>query len=474
MKIAQMRYAAPAATILLAAIAALLFLVLSRGPEGPMEPVPAATPTAPPVGPTQPIPAPDLEATVQTANDSATATAEAIDSGATATAEAQSNATATAPANPTPEPTATVGPTQTPPQEFGAWTQLAAMIHPRYEHKAIELADGRILVAGGRNAEGMVLEAEIYDPVTNTWSGAGVLGQGRGFLGLVELDDGRVLAIGGFDGLNSTDSSEIWDPSTNTWSDSGRLNVVRDSFAYVEMTDGRVLIFGGFTDNLAAGAADTTAEVFDPATGVWSEAGETSVPRTFTQVLNLPDGRVMVIGTGEHSGDSFGGSSRDSHVVDLFDPVTNEWTRGPDAPAEDIYKAVLLDSSTVMALGGQESYVYDIGTDSWTSDLGPGERRRDFAAGMTPDGRVAIVGGNLTSGFSVQRANDLWVFDPQSAQWFSTDAAFPFVVEPRTPVLATREGRVIVVGGRRDPLTYIEHPLALEIPGNGDMMSLVP
>ena len=71
----KVRYAAPAATIVLAAIAALLFILLvNNDADSNSSPVPAASPTVP-VGPTEQVPTPDLEATVQAANDSATATA---------------------------------------------------------------------------------------------------------------------------------------------------------------------------------------------------------------------------------------------------------------------------------------------------------------------------------------------------------------------------------------------------------------
>jgi hypothetical protein len=84
----NVKYAATASTIVLAALATLLFIMLvnSDGDEG--DPVPAANPTVP----SQPTP--DLQATVRRAGDDATATALAQ-------------------VTPTPEPTATAVPTAT-------------------------------------------------------------------------------------------------------------------------------------------------------------------------------------------------------------------------------------------------------------------------------------------------------------------------------------------------------------------------
>ena len=62
MRIRQVKYAAPAATIVLAAIAALLFILLvNDDADSGSNPVPAASPTVP-IQPTEPGRTPDLEA----------------------------------------------------------------------------------------------------------------------------------------------------------------------------------------------------------------------------------------------------------------------------------------------------------------------------------------------------------------------------------------------------------------------------
>lgn len=86
------------------------------------------------------------------------------------------------------------------------WSRIADMNFPRVNVNGILLPDGTILVIGGQqngkwNSDpGAVMQAEIYDPVTNTWSVAGSMSFPRQYHSIaVLLPDGRVLAAGGVD-----------------------------------------------------------------------------------------------------------------------------------------------------------------------------------------------------------------------------------------------------------------------------------
>ena len=52
----------------------------------------------------------------------------------------------------------------------GKWTVTGSMTSSRYQHTAILLDDGQVLVAGGYNASSSSLtSAEIYNPSSGTW-----------------------------------------------------------------------------------------------------------------------------------------------------------------------------------------------------------------------------------------------------------------------------------------------------------------
>jgi hypothetical protein len=87
-----------------------------------------------------------------------------------------------------------------------SWVRTADMHYPRTNVNAVLLPDGTILAVGGqRNGKWNpdhqpVLEAEIYDPRTDTWTLTPAMAHPRQYHSIaVLLPDGRVLTAGGVD-----------------------------------------------------------------------------------------------------------------------------------------------------------------------------------------------------------------------------------------------------------------------------------
>jgi N-acetylneuraminic acid mutarotase len=99
------------------------------------------------------------------------------------------------------------------------------MSGPRVESTFATLADGRVFVVGGfavpGELDGLLASAELYDPTTSSWTGAGSMSITRFVFTATSLADGRVLVAGGIvvgdDVPNPngvTSSAELYDPAS--------------------------------------------------------------------------------------------------------------------------------------------------------------------------------------------------------------------------------------------------------------------
>jgi hypothetical protein len=222
------------------------------------------------------------------------------------------------------------------------------MTSEREFHTATLLADGRVLIAGGRRLdpsgnEVAVRTAEIYDPVTRTFSPTGSMNQPRDGHTSTLLADGRVLILGGYDS-GPVLSAELYDPATRSFTATGSLIIQRHSYAATLLANGKVLITGGNDD----ANHDTTAELYDPAVGLFTTTGVMVTLRRGHTATLLPSGVVLVVG----------GANGDFLVsalasVELYNPVTGQFTRAADLQTGRFaHTATLLSDGTVLVVGG--------------------------------------------------------------------------------------------------------------------------
>jgi hypothetical protein len=162
-----------------------------------------------------------------------------------------------------------------------------------------------VLVAGGANDNFQVQNtAEIYDPVSGTWSNTGSMATPRTSVSAVLLTNGLVLVAGG----NSTASAELYDPVAKTWSPAATMNSVRQQFPLLLLPNGEALAAGGFYfHSLAA------CELYDA-------TAPTVFPITLNQARQLPGGAFQ-FGFTNAPGASFTSMT----TTNLLLPATN-WT----------------------------------------------------------------------------------------------------------------------------------------------------
>src|SRR5438128_3867520 len=132
-------------------------------------------------------------------------------------------------------------------QEPGTWAPIADLNQPRAEHTATLLANGTVLISGGRDAADQPLaSAEIYDPATGGFTllasplPAPVWGHTA-----TRLDDGTVLIAGGQRGARYRRAAQVFDPASATSAALTPMSTPRGRHTATLLRDGRVLLAGG-------------------------------------------------------------------------------------------------------------------------------------------------------------------------------------------------------------------------------------
>lgn len=159
------------------------------------------------------------------------------------------------------------------------------LVSARSSPTATLLPSGKVLITGGGvSPTGVPLAtAELYDPLTDTFTlTASNLSVARQFHTATLLSNGKVLLAGGMTqvvGSVATMTADLYDPATNTFLATGPMLTPRLYHTATPLGSGAVLIAGGTTSEPATGTGETTAELYDPATGVFTMTGSLTTGR---------------------------------------------------------------------------------------------------------------------------------------------------------------------------------------------------
>lgn len=136
---------------------------------------------------------------------------------------------------------------------------------------------------------------------------------------VVPLNDGRVMVLqDGFSG------AEIYDPASDVWTITSPANGKFSQVTAVKLPDGIVLVTGGASEDDNTDDTLPIAEIYDPYADTWTVTGPMNEMRIHHTLTLLPSGQVIAIGG---VGATF---TEPLATSGIYDPVTNTWRPGPE------------------------------------------------------------------------------------------------------------------------------------------------
>lgn len=175
---------------------------------------------------------------------------------------------------------------------------------------------------------------------------------------------------------------------------SGRMTAQRESQAAVLLQNGLVLIAGGqvlvpcCASNAGSSTALSSAELFNPATGMFSPTGNMTTARALPTAVTLPNGEVLVT---------------DGKSADLYNPSSAGFsaTASPSFSNAPPVEVVLLNTGNVLVTDGKSAELYEPASGTFTATGSPLTSRNPgggFTLSLLGNGKVLLAGGCCASG----------------------------------------------------------------------------
>ena len=273
-----------------------------------------------------------------------------------------------------------------------------------------EMPDGKVLVIGGygglTTGQSGIVDTNIFDPGTETWTRVANMHSPRWYPDLTELSDGRYVAISGSSTTSTTyaNTPEVYDPVTNTWTQLSPISTSQVQepeypFSYL-VPNGNVFVLAPSVDK------SFELNVNSPS---WTQVGGASGVNNGSSVMYLP-GHILYTG-GAPSAEVNTSATATAATIDLtstnpaWQPVT------PMNYARIYHTLTMLANGEVLAVGGEAesnnpnltadvtqgvlpAEIWNPNTDTWTtvSSLATARNYHSTAV-LQPDGTVLVAGG---------------------------------------------------------------------------------
>jgi hypothetical protein len=267
------------------------------------------------------------------------------------------------------------------------------------------------------------------------------------------LPDGRVLVAGGYNNGPLT-TAEIYTPASGLWTPTGSMSTARSNHTATLLGDGTVLVAGG--TGLAGALA--SAEVYDPRSGAWRSVGGLLGPRSEQTATLLRDGTVVVVGgltggTLDGGGGLFGATplaSAERYVPSsqVWQPTGTMQAAHPDHTANLLADGRVLVTATTATAVGSGREIYDPISGLWATAATFIDGGNSLPIARSGHASTVLADGRVLSvggaGASGGARASTEIYDPVA------DVAIPAadlaeLAEPSATLLP--DGRVLVAGG---------------------------
>jgi N-acetylneuraminic acid mutarotase len=310
--------------------------------------------------------------------------------------------------------------------EKNAWQALPSLPEPRSSHQAV-LYDNKLIVIGGWELSGGTYDSEWRQTLATcdlsepscTWKVEPMPFATRA-MGAAVFED-KLYVLGGLTPQEGTDDTQIYDLKAGTWSKG-------PSLPKGNTTIGAAVYRG----QLYANGGDGNIYRLAPDGSAWSVAGELAFPRMFHQLIESPNGLLVVGGIpSKHRG------SRPRHIeVASLDtpPAGVVWTLDAQSAAKNRQGAFLLGQQLYVFGGNnsleqhdfeQNNFVasarrLDIGTLEWKTlaDFPAKRQSMQALAGGTDEKPMGIVvGGFGFAGDALGSQPEVYGYDVKADKW---------------------------------------------------------
>ncbi|MEO5720629.1 MAG: kelch repeat-containing protein [Chthoniobacterales bacterium] len=266
------------------------------------------------------------------------------------------------------------------------------------QEMACAVLNGKIYVLGGYDKNIVSTEvAEVYNPVTNTWSAIQPLPTAVNH-NSAAVAAGRLYSFGAV-GTQVL----VYQEATNTWAEVAPSLFQHGRTAAVGVFNEKIYVAGG-----VHGAADLTAlEVYDPATNTWTNLAPMTVARNHTGGAFV-NGIFYVVG-------GRGGAGAPT-ALEAYSPLTNSWTTRAPMPTGRSGIGVAGVNGELWVFGGEipelhgEVEAYNPSTNTWRSLAPmPGPRHGIWTAVIGD--RIYLPGGGVAQNFAATSGQDVFTVD---------------------------------------------------------------